>query len=107
MAIENSMKTEVDAIREDIHKLQSDLKEMFHSAGEQGKEKLQEKKQQLEAAMKNLHDRAAEIYDNLREHGQEAINKSQKRIEERPLTAVFIAFAAGILFDRLLGRRLG
>ena len=107
MAVENSIKTEVDAIREDIQKLQNDLKDIFHSAGEQGKEKLQEKKQQLEAAMKNLHDRAAAIYDGLREHGQDAVNKSQKQIEERPLTAVFIAFAAGILFDRLMGRRLG
>ncbi len=107
MAVENSIKTEVEAIREDIHKLQTDLKDMFHTAGEQGKETLQEKKQQLEAAMKNLHNRASAIYDNLREHGQDAINKSQKRIEERPLTAVFIAFAAGILFDRLMGRRLG
>lgn len=106
MADEKSIKTEVDAIREDIQKLQNDLKDMFHSAGEQGKEKLQEKKQQLEAAMKNLHDRAAGIYDSLREHGQEAVNKGQKKIEERPFTAVFIAFAAGILFDRLLGRRL-
>ena len=104
MAVENSIKTEVDAIREDIHKLQSDLKDMFHSAGEQGKEKLHEKKQQLEAAMKNLHDRAAAIYDNLREHGQEAVNKSKEKIEERPFTAVFIAFAAGILSDRLIRR---
>jgi ElaB/YqjD/DUF883 family membrane-anchored ribosome-binding protein len=107
MTAENNMKTEVDAIREDIQKLQNDLKDVFHSVGEQGKEKLQERKQQLEAAMKSLHDRAAEIYDSFREHGQEAVNKSQKRIEERPFTAVFIAFAAGILFDRLLGRRLG
>ena len=104
MADEKSMKTEVDAIREDIQKLQNDLKDMFHSVGEQGKEKLQERKQQLEAAIKNLQDRAAEIYENLREHGQEVLNKSQKRIEERPFTAVFIAFAAGILSDRLIRR---
>jgi ElaB/YqjD/DUF883 family membrane-anchored ribosome-binding protein len=107
MAAEKSIKTEVDAIREDIHKLQNDLKDMFHSAGEQGKEKFQERKQQLEDAMKSLQGRAAEIYESFREHGQEAVNKSQKQIEERPFTAVFIAFAAGILFDRLMGRRLG
>jgi ElaB/YqjD/DUF883 family membrane-anchored ribosome-binding protein len=107
MKAEKSMMTEIDALRQDIHKLQNDLKDMFHSVGEHGKEKLQERKQQLEDAMKNLQGRAAEIYDSFREHGQDAVNKSKEKIEERPLTAVFIAFAAGILFDRLLGRRAG
>jgi ElaB/YqjD/DUF883 family membrane-anchored ribosome-binding protein len=104
MADEKSMKTEVDAIREDIQKLQNDLKDMFHSVGEQGKEKLQERKQQLENAIKSLQGRAAEIYESFREHGQDAVKKSQKQIEARPLTAVFIAFAAGILTDRLIRR---
>lgn len=104
MANAKNKKTEVEAIREDIQKLQNDLKDMFHSVGEHGKEKLHERKEQLETAIKNLQDRAAEIYENLREQGQEVITKSQKRIEERPLTAVFIAFAAGILSDRLIRR---
>lgn len=113
MAAETNKKTgtsiEIDAIREDIQKLQSDLKDMFHSIGEQSKEKLQESKQRLEAAIKSLQGQAAkkfdEIYDSLSEHSQDAVKKSRKQIEERPLTAVVIAFAAGILFDRLIGRR--
>jgi ElaB/YqjD/DUF883 family membrane-anchored ribosome-binding protein len=113
MATETNKKTgistEIDAIREDIQKLQNDLKDMFHSVGEQSKEKLQESKQKLEAAIKSLQGQAAEkfdeVYDSLREHSQDAVKKSRKQIEERPLTAVFIAFAAGILFDRLIGRR--
>ena len=113
MAVETSKKTntptEMDAIREDIQKLQNDLKDMFHSVGEQSKEKLQESKQRLEAAIKSLQGQAVkkfdEIYDSLSEHSQDAVKKSRKQIEERPLTAVVIAFAAGILFDRLIGRR--
>ena len=101
--------TETDAIREDIQKLQNDLKDLFHSAGEQSKEKLQENKQKLEAAMKSLQGKASEkvdeIYGSLCEHSQEAVKKSRKQIEERPLTAVLIAFATGILFDRLFGRK--
>ena len=113
MAAETNKKTdtsiEVGAIREDIQKLQNDLKDMLHSVGEQSKEKLQESKQKLEAAIKSLQGQAAEkfdeIYDSVREHSQDAVKKSRQQIEERPLTAVLIAFAAGILFDRLIGRR--
>lgn len=113
MAAETNKKTdiptEIDAIREDIQKLQNDLKDMFHSVGEQSKEKLQESKQRLETAIKSLQGQAVkkfdEIYDSLSEHSQDAVKKSRKQIEEQPLTAVLIAFAAGILFDRLIGRR--
>jgi len=104
-----STSTEIDVIREDIQKLQNDLKDMFHSVGEQSKEKLLESKQKLEAAIKSLQGQAVkkfdEVYDGLREHSQDAVKKSRKQIEERPLTAVFIAFAAGILLDRLIRRR--
>jgi len=113
MAAETNKKTstsiETDAIREDIQKLQNDLKDMFHSVGEQSKEKLQESKQRLEAAIKSLQGQAAkkfdEIYDSLSEQGQDVVKKSRKQIEDRPLTAVIIAFAAGMIFDRLIGRR--
>ena len=113
MAVETNKKTststEIDVIREDIQKLQNDLKDMFHSVGEQSKEKLQESKLKLEAAIKSLQGHAVkkfdEVYDSLREHSQDAVKKSRKQIEDRPLTAVVIAFAAGILFDRLIGRR--
>ena len=101
--------TEIDAIRGDIQKMQNDLKELLHTVGDQSKEKLQESKQKLESAIKSLQGQAEEkfneSYDSLREHSQDAVQKSRKQIEEQPLTAVLIAFAAGILFDRLIGRR--
>ena len=113
MVAETNKKTdtsiEIDAIRGDIQKLQNDLKDMLHSVGDQSKEKLQESKQKLVAAIKSLQGQVVEklddSYDSLREHSQDAVKQSRKQIEERPLTAVFIAFAAGILLDRLIGRR--
>jgi ElaB/YqjD/DUF883 family membrane-anchored ribosome-binding protein len=113
MAAETSKKSdtsiEIDAIRGDIQKMQNDLKDLLHTVGDQSKEKLMESKQKLEAAIKSLQGQAEEkineSYDSLREHSQDAVQKSRKQIEEQPLTAVLIAFAAGILFDRLIGRR--
>jgi ElaB/YqjD/DUF883 family membrane-anchored ribosome-binding protein len=100
---------ETDAIREDIQKLQNDLKDLFHSVGEQSKEKLYESKQKLVAAMKSLQgkvvEKSGEVYDSLREHSQDAVKVSRQKIQERPITAVLIAFAAGIIVDRLIRRR--
>jgi ElaB/YqjD/DUF883 family membrane-anchored ribosome-binding protein len=113
MVVETNKKTdtsiEIEAIREDITKLQNDLKDMLHSVGDQSKDKLQESKHKLETAIKSLQGRVTEkfdeSYDDLREHSQDAVKQGRKQIEERPLTAVLIAFAAGILLDRLIGRR--
>jgi ElaB/YqjD/DUF883 family membrane-anchored ribosome-binding protein len=100
---------EIEAIRGDIQKMQNDLKDLLHTVGDQSKEKLMESKQKLGAAIKSLEGQAEEKfnegYDSLREHSHDAVQKSRKQIEEQPLTAVLIAFAAGLLFDRLIGRR--
>ena len=100
---------ELETLKEDIQKLQGDLKEMFHTLGSQGKEKLEESRKKLQAAIKSLKGEAEEkfheTYGSLREHGKEALEKSRKQIEERPLTAVLVAFIAGIIFDRLIDRR--
>jgi ElaB/YqjD/DUF883 family membrane-anchored ribosome-binding protein len=82
---------------------------LLHAVGAQGKEKLVENKRRLEAALKTLRGEAkeklGEAYDSLKEHSQEAVDLSRKKIEERPLTAVFTALGVGLLVGILIGRR--
>ena len=96
-------------LKEDIKKLQGDLKEMVYFLGTESKEKIQEGRLKLQAAVKSLKGEAGEkieeVYENLRVHGQEAVEKGRKKIEERPLTAVCAAFIAGIILDRLFWRK--
>ncbi len=109
MADESNKTIELDALKEDIQKLQSDLKDILHNLSTQGKEKLEESRKKLQAAMKSLKGQTEkkfdEVYDTLSEHSREAVEKGRKQIEERPLTAVFVAFIAGIVFGRLIDRR--
>jgi ElaB/YqjD/DUF883 family membrane-anchored ribosome-binding protein len=113
MAGETNFKGEVsvemEALKADVSKLSNDLREMLHTVGTQGKEKLIENKKRLESALKTLKGQAQEKFEDAREyiceHGQEAMEKSRKQIKEKPLTAVGIAFGVGILLGALLRRR--
>ncbi len=112
MPMESNPKAEAiefETLKNDVQKLTGDLKDLLHAVGAQGKEKLVENKKRLEAALKTLRGEAkekfGEAYDALKEHGQEAIDLSRKKIEERPLTAVFTALGVGVLIGVLVGRR--
>jgi ElaB/YqjD/DUF883 family membrane-anchored ribosome-binding protein len=113
MPMESSSKGEVsvefETLKGDVQKLTNDLKDLLHAVGTQGKEKLAENKRRLESALKTLRGEAkeklGEAYDSLKEHSQEAIDISRKKIEERPLTAVFTALGVGLLVGILIGRR--
>ena len=100
---------ELETLKGDVQKLANDLKEMLQTVGTQGKERLAENKKRLEAAIKNLRGEAkekfGEAYDSLQEHGKEAVELSRKKIEDRPLTAVFTALGVGVLLGILIGRR--
>ena len=100
---------ELETLKGDVTKLANDLKDVRHAVGTQGKEKLIENKKRLESALKTLRGEAkeklGEAYDSLHEHGKEAVELSRKKIEERPLTAVFTALGVGVLLGILIGRR--
>jgi ElaB/YqjD/DUF883 family membrane-anchored ribosome-binding protein len=100
---------ELETLKGDVTKLANDLKDVLHAVGAQGKEKLEENKKRLEAAIKTLRGEAkekfGEAYESLQEHGKEAVDLSRKKIEERPLTAVFTALGVGVLLGILIGRR--
>ena len=100
---------ELETLKGDVAKLANDLKDALHAVGAQGKEKLEENKKRLEAAVKTLRgetkEKLGEAYESLHEHSKEAVDLSRKKIEERPLTAVFTALGVGVLLGILIGRR--
>ncbi len=103
------MSVEFDTLKEDVQKLANDLKDMLHTVSTQGREKLAENKKRLETAIKTLRGETREKFDEAYEyvcdHSKEAVEKSRKQIEEKPLTAVGIALAVGILLGALIRRR--
>jgi len=100
---------DMEVLKGDVQKLAGDLKEVLHTVGAQSKEKLIENKKRLESALKTLRGEAKEKFDEayeyVREHGKEAVDMGRKKIEEKPLTAVFTALGVGVIIGILIGRR--
>jgi ElaB/YqjD/DUF883 family membrane-anchored ribosome-binding protein len=105
----DATQVDLEVLKGDVQKLAGDLKEVLHTVGAQSKEKLIENKKRLESALKTLKGEAQEKFDEayecVRVHGKEAVEVSRKKIEERPLTAVFTALGVGVIIGILVGRR--
>jgi hypothetical protein len=53
----------------------------------------------------DLTGQVSEVYENALEQGAEVLRAALDEVTERPLTALFAAFTAGILAEHLLRRR--
>jgi ElaB/YqjD/DUF883 family membrane-anchored ribosome-binding protein len=96
---------EIESFKEDIRQLQKDLSDILSSAGTFSREKLNESQQRVHAALSGLKyqagQKASDVYGKAVDQGAYAVDKSRRTIEERPLTAVAIAFVAGLLLSWL------
>jgi ElaB/YqjD/DUF883 family membrane-anchored ribosome-binding protein len=61
-------------------------------------------KQMGNGAAKKIAENGHEFYDVLHDRGERVVRAASHEIEERPLTSVLIAFAAGFVGGRLLSR---
>jgi ElaB/YqjD/DUF883 family membrane-anchored ribosome-binding protein len=100
---------EIDSFKEDIRQLQRDLSDILASAGTYSREKLHESHQRVRAALSGLkyqaEQKAADVYGKAVDQGAYAVDKSRRTIEEKPLTAVAIAFCAGLVLSWFTERR--
>jgi len=84
---EAKLSSEMEKLKQDLAKLQSDLASALRIIGTEGKQKV----------------KAA--YDSSCEYSKEALEKTRKIIEERPLASVLVAFIAGVLIAKILDRK--
>jgi ElaB/YqjD/DUF883 family membrane-anchored ribosome-binding protein len=108
MEREEEIAEEIATLRADINRMKEDLESALSSAGSLSKEKLQDTKQRLMAAMDNLQKRIREgvttAYTGAYAKGKEAVDMSRQKIVENPFYAVGGAFLAGAALAILLGR---
>ena len=87
MPTEAQLSSEMEKLKQDFGKLQSDLASVMRTLGTQGKQKMQA------------------AYDSACEYSKDALETGRKTIEERPLTSVLVAFITGVLIAKLLDRK--
>ena len=84
---ETKLSSEMEKLKQDLAKLQADLKDTMRIVGTEGKQKLQA------------------AYEAVSGYSEDALDASRKTIEERPLASVLVAFIAGVLVAKLLDRK--
>lgn len=93
---------EIESLKKDIGRLHKDLASLLESAGSNSKDKLMESREKLRAALDSLKDqvsqKATDAYESIKDHSGQALDKGRHTIEEKPVTAVLVAFFAGAIF---------
>lgn len=105
--MEKTAKTskDLETLRQDIGKLQSDLSEILHAIKDDNKVTLEDLKMNLFRASKDIEERAQQsvhsAYENLAQQTQKAIGKARVEVTKRPLVIVLFAVFAGIVIGKL------
>jgi ElaB/YqjD/DUF883 family membrane-anchored ribosome-binding protein len=95
--MEESVKSEVDALRADFKQIKEDLKGLTAAikqlAAKQGSEAVDELKQKRDKVEAQLRHAAGEAKTTLEEH-----------VREKPINTLLLAFAVGLVLGKGLGR---
>jgi len=95
--MEESVKSEVDALRADFKQIKEDLKGLTAAisqlAAKQGSEAVEELKQKRDKVEAQLRHAAGEAKTTIEEH-----------VREKPLNTLLLAFAVGLVLGKGLGR---
>jgi ElaB/YqjD/DUF883 family membrane-anchored ribosome-binding protein len=96
---------EVDAIKEDVERLRDDLGSLLSDMGSFSREKLADTRDRLGAAIGAVEGRAYGKMQGtarvMRDRSQQAVKASRGAVEQKPLTYVMAAFAAGLVLASL------
>ncbi len=85
---------EIEEIKEDIVSLRSNIVELTQHLKKDGMKQT-----------KRLKDNAADQISELQKTGKEHLENLEGQVKQKPLQSVAIAFASGLVFSMLVGRR--
>ena len=97
----NEGDSDMARLKEELAKLGEDFRDLFEAAVDLGKHRAGTAKEKVQAGVIELKRAALQA----KARGGEALEATQEKIKERPLTSVLIAFGVGLLLGKLLDRR--
>ncbi len=102
---------EVDAIKEDVERLRDDLGALLSDVGSFSRERLADTRDRLGAAIGAVEGRAYGRMQGtarkVRDRGRQAVDTSRGAVEQKPITYVLAAFAAGVILASLFDWKKG
>ncbi len=99
------LRHDVDAIKDDIATLQSDLTAALKHLVSAGKSEAGDIKEKLESELRDKLSRLSDRADDIAKQGRRAVEGLEGVIEEKPLQSVGIALGVGLLVGVLLSRK--
>jgi ElaB/YqjD/DUF883 family membrane-anchored ribosome-binding protein len=100
---------DIVVLKGDVHRLRDDVVRLIHSAKSRSKDTVMETGGRVRGIMTDLGGKVKEqVRDKsevLKDRGHEAMDKWRGGVEHRPLTALMLAFAAGMVLSFVMSRR--
>ena len=98
MAGNGDSRGDLDAVREDLSRLRTDLRDLFQKLIESGKS-------EAGATKERLLDDINEALELTTERGKAAVQSLETKVQRNPLMSLLLAFLIGFVFGKLFERR--
>ncbi|GMU20399.1 MAG: hypothetical protein AMXMBFR13_04960 [Phycisphaerae bacterium] len=96
---------EIDSLKSDMQQLRADLAGLAEALIQAGKSEAGEARSKLEERVQEQLEHMRSAVTSAQHYGRHGIESVQTQIEEKPFTSVLVAFAAGLMFGKLMDRR--
>jgi ElaB/YqjD/DUF883 family membrane-anchored ribosome-binding protein len=107
---------DIEILKQDVRRVREDVVGIVHSAKSRSKDTVMETGDRIRGMMTDLGGKAADIKSKakeqvldkteaLKDRGYEVVENWRGSIEHRPVTALLVAFAAGLVFALFITRR--
>jgi ElaB/YqjD/DUF883 family membrane-anchored ribosome-binding protein len=101
---EHDLGKELDAVREDMAKLRSDLGSVAEALRDVTRERAEAAKSGLRDLTGNVREELRKSFDGVRDRSRKSMESMEEQIEQKPLMSLLVAFGAGMLLGKLLDR---
>ena len=99
---------DIAAVKSDVHRVREDVAGMIHSAKSRSKDKTMEMGGRIRDVMSDLRNKATDGVrsrsEALKDRSYETMENWRGGIEQRPITALLVAFAAGFVIASFISR---
>ena len=102
---EKDFNKEVDSIKDDLKKLQADLKRLTDASTEMGADLYNTAREKLEIEANKLMEHFQETAGDVKGQGKKVMQDVEQRVEEKPVSSVLMTLGIGFALGWLIGRK--